>query len=148
MKVIHNNFAVAWKGALFAITDGKDIYIDDNFYQLSNNLKKIILKHEEGHIVLNHVNANNDMFSSMLELEKEADEYAFRHTSIESAQEFIELLSLDDSKMSKSRVTNIKSLIAEQEILNSGDEDRINALLELYDEMSEIFNDIAIALQK
>lgn len=144
MKVIHNDFAVAWHNALFAITDGKDIYIDNNFYKLSNNLKKFILKHEEGHIALNH-HANTKQYDVFRE--QEADEYAFRHTSTEAAQEFIEILSLDDSKISKSRLTHLKGMIAEQNIINSGDEDRINTLLDIYDEIADLFGDMVKQLQ-
>lgn len=143
MKVIHNDFAVAWHNALFAVTDGKDIYIDDNFYKLSNNLKKFVLKHEEGHIVLNHIGSKEyDVFR-----EEEADKYAFKHTSIEAAQEFIKILSLDDSRISKSRVINLKGMIAQQNIIDSGDECRINTLLNIYDEIADLFGDMAEQLQ-
>lgn len=144
MKVIHNDFLVSLKGAMFAITDGRNIYIDDNFYVLSRNLKKFVLKHEEGHIALNH--CHNNMYKGVFS-EEEADEYAFRHTSVEATQEFIELLSLVDNKISKSRVANLKGLIAEQSIIDSGDEDRINTLLELLDEAANLWGSLAEELR-
>ena len=138
MKIIHDDFLLLENEAVFAMTDGSNIYVDDYFYNLSHDVKKFILSHEEGHIVLNHeVNKFNDLFQ-----EKAADKYAFEHTSVKAAREFIAVLEkINKGKDSiiNSRIIGLKSLIAIDNIVNSNNEERISTLLEILDDAADLF---------
>ena len=148
MKVIHNDYALLELNTRYAMTDGVNIYIDDEFYTLSNSLKKFILEHEKAHIVLKHdLYKTNDFYQ-----EHEADMYALEYAGIEAAKEFVALTEeVDVRNKTANRIVQLKSHIKTKEcidsIISSGDEDRISILIDVLNDAADLFGSIAEELR-
>lgn len=146
MKVVHNDLVVLANNATWACTDSKLIFIDDDFYNLPNNVKKFVLAHEKGHVVLKHsVYAENNWFNESM-----ADNYAFEHVGVEPTKEFISIAEelivendVDDTVFNF-RLSKLKHMVNVKEttktIINSGDKERIDSLLEMFNEVINIFD--------
>lgn len=142
MKVVHDNFVLWYSNGIFACTDGEKIYIEDEFYNLSHSLRKFIIMHEIAHVELQHGGEDRD-----IKQEIEADLYAYEHTSVEVAEEFIELLenmkkACDYNEM-QARISILKHEITlkrtTETILKSNDEERIDRYVQLLEEVADIF---------
>lgn len=60
------------------------LYVDDDYFKLSDNVKRFTLYHELGHIEYHHV--FNNATSRKIKLEKEADSYALTYMNKKQAK--------------------------------------------------------------